>query len=145
MPTHLHSACVHASVAHALHGPSLTQQPETLLAGRQVRGVVAAGDRHVTDSPMLSAWPREDEGQRVHMAWGTHMVTMRALKRVMGQDPEDRRSCLNCVAISGKKIITRILVRGHGSPESMLHLHRGRRVFRKLPQNVCLIYTPLIR
>lgn len=93
MPTHLHSACVHARAAHALHGPSLTQRPETLLAGRQVRGVVAAGDRHVTDSPMLSAWPRENEGQSTHGLGDPH-GHHESLKEGDGAGPRGQKELL---------------------------------------------------
>lgn len=97
---------------------------------------VAGGDRHATECPVLRTWPRtqpatEGLDQAGSMDCGTHVVTMTPIKRMTEQDEEDRRNGLNRVAISGKKMVTSILVRTLGSSESMLALNRVSRGFRR--------------
>lgn len=71
----------------------------------------------MTESPVLITWTGEDQGQRVSRACETDLVTV----TVMEKDQEDSRNCLERVAISRKKTITSLLVRGRG--------YRVRRVF----------------
>lgn len=75
----------------------------------------------MTESLVLITWTREDQGQRVSRACEIDLVTVRSIKTMMEKDQEDSRNCLDHVAISRKKTITSLLLRGHG--------HRVRRVF----------------